>query len=87
MDYRPMFDAIRAGVAIPEEYAFNMIIGRDNEKKLIENDVDYISQTNMSKIRIFMGDYGYGKNHPCQICNKYSKPKGISLFFADRKGL
>jgi hypothetical protein len=61
MDYRPMFDAIRAGVAIPEEYAFNMIIGRDNEKKLIENDVDYISQTNMSKIRIFMGDYGYGK--------------------------
>jgi hypothetical protein len=30
MDYRPMFDAIRAGVAIPEEYAFNIIIGRDN---------------------------------------------------------
>lgn len=61
MDYRPMFEAIRTGVSVPEEYAAHLIIGRTFEKEIIENDIDYVISYQASKIRIFLGDYGFGK--------------------------
>lgn len=77
MDYRPMFEAIRTGVSVPEEYAAHLIIGRTFEKEIIENDIDYVISYQASKIRIFLGDYGFGKTTLAKYAITRASEKGM----------
>ncbi|MDD4826970.1 MAG: DUF2791 family P-loop domain-containing protein [Mesotoga sp.] len=89
MDQRPMLEAIRVGVAIPKEYIGTLIVGRKMEKKLIEDDVDYVLTYGRSKVRIFLGAYGYGKTTLAKYAIKVAGEKAFlysSLSEKDYKG-
>lgn len=84
MSYIPMFEAIRIGAAVPVEYIDDLIFGRDTEKKAINDDLNFVASGN-SKIRIFMGDYGFGKTSLARYAEHQAIEKGMVISYLSEK--
>lgn len=84
MDYGPMFESIRAGTAVPVRYISEFLVGRENEKKAIENDIDYVITGN-SKVRVFLGDYGYGKSSLARYAEHLAENRGMIVSYMTEK--
>ncbi len=78
MDYHPMFEAIRAGAAVPVDYIKEILTGRDKYQVEIENDIDYIL-TGRSKVRVFLGQYGLGKTTLARYAEYLAREKGMMI--------
>jgi len=78
VDYHPMFEAIRAGAAVPVDYIKEILTGRDKYQIEIENDIDYIL-TGRSKVRVFLGQYGLGKTTLARYAEYLAREKGIMI--------
>ena len=78
MDYHPMFEAIRAGAAVPVDYIKEILTGRDKYQVEIENDIDYIL-TGRSKVRVFLGQYGLGKTTLARYAEYMAREKGMMI--------
>ncbi len=84
MNYRPMFEAIRIGAAVPVEYIDELIFGRDDEKKAIIDDLNFVINGN-SKIRVFVGDYGFGKTSLARYAEHQAIEKGMVISYLSEK--
>lgn len=84
MNYKPMFEAIRIGAAVPVEYIDDLIFGRDTEKNAINDDLNFVADGN-SKIRIFMGDYGFGKTSLARYAEHQAIEKGMVISYLSEK--
>jgi len=73
-----MFEAIRAGAAVPVDYIKEILTGRDKYQIEIENDIDYIL-TGRSKVRVFLGQYGLGKTTLARYAEYLAREKGIMI--------
>jgi len=78
VDYHPMFEAIRAGAAVPVDYIKEILTGRDKYQVEIENDIDYIL-TGRSKVRVFLGQYGLGKTTLARYAEYLAREKGMMI--------
>ena len=85
MNLRPMIEAVRAGVAIPEEYVGSLLVGRSLEKELIEDDIDYVLKYGRSKVRIFLGAYGFGKTTLAKYAIRVAGEKAFFYSFLTEK--
>ncbi len=73
-----MFEAIRAGAAVPVDYIKEILTGRDKYQVEIENDIDYIL-TGRSKVRVFLGQYGLGKTTLARYAEYLAREKGMMI--------
>jgi len=78
VDYHPMFEAIRAGTAVPVDYVKEILTGREKYTKEIENDIDYVL-SGKSKVRVFLGEYGLGKTTLARYAEYVSREKGLMI--------
>ncbi|CCU85760.1 MULTISPECIES: BREX system ATP-binding domain-containing protein [Mesotoga] len=78
MDYHPMFEAIRAGTAVPVDFVTEILTGREKYVQEIENDINYIL-TGKSKVRVFLGEYGLGKTTLARYAEYVSREKGMMI--------
>lgn len=85
MDYRPYFNAIRSGVPVPEDFDADILVGRHEEKMILKRDIEYVFDTNKSKIRIFLGDYGFGKTALAKHAISIAKKKRFLYSFLTEK--
>ncbi len=85
MDYRPMFEAIRTGASVPIQYVPDLIVGREVERKAIESDIEYITSTGNSKVRVFLGDYGFGKTTLGKYAEYIGKERGMLVSYLTEK--
>lgn len=73
-----MFEAIRAGTAVPVDFVTEILTGREKYVQEIENDIDYIL-TGKSKVRVFLGEYGLGKTTLARYAEYLSREKGMMI--------
>ncbi|HNU22979.1 MAG TPA: DUF2791 family P-loop domain-containing protein [Mesotoga sp.] len=78
MDYHPMFEAIRAGTAVPVDYVKEIVTGRERYTQEIESDIDYVL-TGKSKVRVFLGEYGLGKTTLARYAEYVSRERGMMI--------
>jgi hypothetical protein len=73
-----MFEAIRAGTAVPVDFVTEILTGREKYVQEIENDINYIL-TGRSKVRVFLGEYGLGKTTLARYAEYVSREKGMMI--------
>ncbi|HOZ98596.1 MAG: BREX system ATP-binding domain-containing protein, partial [Mesotoga sp.] len=73
-----MFEAIRAGTAVPVDFVTEILTGREKYVQEIENDINYIL-TGKSKVRVFLGEYGLGKTTLARYAEYVSREKGMMI--------
>ena len=73
-----MFEAIRAGTAVPVDYVKEIVTGRERYTQEIESDIDYVL-TGKSKVRVFLGEYGLGKTTLARYTEYVSRERGMMI--------
>lgn len=73
-----MFEAIRAGTAVPVDYVKEIVTGRERYTQEIESDIDYVL-TGKSKVRVFLGEYGLGKTTLARYAEYVSRERGMMI--------
>jgi len=85
IDFKGLFESFRGGSSFSEQYIPYVFKGRDLEKKAVERDIELIASGELSKCRLFLGDFGNGKSTLGKYISYYAHDKGMLVSVLSKK--